>query len=172
VLVVLDEAYTEYLADDIRPDSIGWLKRFPNLLITRTFSKAYGLAGLRVGFALAHPDVADMLNRVRQPFNVNSLAQVAAAAALRDDAFLQQSYQLNQQGMDQLTEGFKRLGIGYIPSYGNFVSFRIGNATAMYQSLLRKGVIVRPVANYGMPEYLRVSIGLEAENAKFLQALE
>jgi len=172
VLVVLDEAYTEYLADDIRPDSIGWLKRFPNLLITRTFSKAYGLAGLRVGFALAHPDVADMLNRVRQPFNVNSLAQVAAAAALGDTAFLQQSYQLNQQGMAQLTEGFKRLGIGYIPSYGNFVSFRIGNATAMYQSLLRKGVIVRPVANYGMPEYLRVSIGLEAENAKFLQALE
>ena len=172
VLVVLDEAYTEYLPDDMRADSIAWLKRFPNLLITRTFSKAYGLAGLRVGFALAHPAVADMLNRVRQPFNVNSLAQVAAAAALGDAAFLHQSYQLNQQGMVQLAEGFKRLGIGYIPSYGNFVSFRIGNATAMYQSLLRKGVIVRPVANYGMPEYLRVSIGLEAENAKFLQALE
>jgi histidinol-phosphate aminotransferase len=171
VLVVLDEAYTEYLADDMRPDSIGWLKRFPNLLITRTFSKAYGLAGLRVGFALAHPAVADMLNRVRQPFNVNNLAQVAAAAALGDTAFLQQSYRLNQQGMAQLTEGFKRLGIGYIPSCGNFVSFRIGNATAMYRSLLGKGVIVRPVANYGMPEYLRVSIGLEAENAKFLQAL-
>ena len=172
VLVVLDEAYTEYLPDDMRPDSIGWLKRFPNLLVTRTFSKAYGLAGLRVGFALSHPAVADMLNRVRQPFNVNSLAQVAAAAALRDDAFLQQSYQLNRQGMEQITAGFKRLGIGYIPSYGNFVSFRIGNATAMYQSLLGKGVIVRPVANYGMPEYLRVSIGLETENAKFLQALE
>ena len=171
VLVVLDEAYTEYLADDMRPDSIGWLKRFPNLLITRTFSKAYGLAGLRVGFALAHPAVADMLNRVRQPFNVNSLAQAAAAAALGDTTFLQQSYQLNLQGMAQLTEGFKRLGIGYIPSYGNFVSFRIGNATAMYRSLLGKGVIVRPVANYGMPEYLRVSIGLEAENAKFLHAL-
>jgi len=96
---------------------------------------------------------------------------VAAAAALRDDAFLQQSYRLNQQGMEQITAGFKRLGIGYIPSYGNFVSFRIGNATAMYRSLLGKGVIVRPVANYGMPEYLRVSIGLETENAKFLQAL-
>jgi histidinol-phosphate aminotransferase len=172
VLVVLDEAYTEYLDEGVRPDSISWLKRFPNLMITRTFSKAYGLAGLRVGFALAHPAVADMLNRVRQPFNVNSLAQTAALAALGDENYLKQGYLTNLNGMTQITDGFKRLGISYIPSYGNFVSFRIGSATAMYQKLLKQGVIVRPVANYGMPEYLRVSIGLETENAKFLQALQ
>ena len=172
VLVILDEAYAEYLPTDIGFDSIGWLKRFPNLVVTRTFSKAYGLAGLRVGFALAHPDVADMMNRVRQPFNVNSLAQHAAVAALHDDAFLARSIEVNRAGMAQLTDGFKRLGISYIPGFGNFLCFRIGDAEAMYQHLLGSGVIVRPVTNYGMPEYLRVSIGLEAENARFLLALE
>ena len=172
MLVVLDEAYTEYLPGEARADSIGWIRRFPNLLVTRTFSKAYGLAGLRVGFALAHPEVADMLNRVRQPFNVNSLAQAAAIAALGDEEHLRRSVEINRAGMRQLADGFRRLDIAYIPSFGNFVSFRIGNATGMYQSLLRKGVIVRPVANYGMPEHLRVSIGLEHENARFLQALE
>ena len=172
MLVVLDEAYTEYLPGEARADSIGWIRRFPNLLVTRTFSKAYGLAGLRVGFALAHPEVADMLNRVRQPFNVNSLAQAAAIAALGDEEHLRRSVEINRAGMRQLADGFRRLDIAYIPSFGNFVSFRSGNATGMYQSLLRKGVIVRPVANYGMPEHLRVSIGLEHENARFLQALE
>jgi len=172
VLVVLDEAYYEYLPESLRPDSVSWMPRFPNLVVMRTFSKAYGLAGLRVGFALAQPEVAGMLNRVRQPFNVNSLAQVAALAAMKDEPFLRQCIALNRAGMEQLTQGFKRLGISYIPSFGNFVSFRIGNATGMYQSLLKQGVIVRPVANYGMPEYLRVSIGLEAENTRFLQALE
>jgi len=172
VLVVLDEAYYEFLPDSLRPDSVAWLKKFPNLVVMRTFSKAYGLAGLRVGFALAHQDVADMINRVRQPFNVNSLAQAAAVAAMQDEAFLAQCIEVNRTGMAQLTQAFKRLGISYIPSFGNFVSFRIGNATGMYQSLLKQGVIVRPVANYGMPEYLRVSIGLETENARFLQALE
>lgn len=172
VLVVLDEAYYEYLPESLRPDSVSWMPRFPNLVIMRTFSKAYGLAGLRIGFALAHPEVAGMLNRVRQPFNVNSLAQVAAVAAMKDEPFLRQCIALNRAGMEQLTQGFMRMGISYIPSFGNFVSFRIGNATGMYQSLLKLGVIVRPVANYGMPEYLRVSIGLEAENTKFLQALE
>jgi histidinol-phosphate aminotransferase len=172
MLVVLDEAYTEYLPGEARADSIGWIRRFPNLLVTRTFSKAYGLAGLRVGFALAHPEVADMLNRVRQPFNVNSLAQAAAIAALGDEEHLRRSVEINRAGMRQLADGFRRLDIAYIPSFGNFVSFRIGNATGMYQSLLRKGVIVRPVANYSMPEHLRVSIGLEHENARFLQALE
>ena len=172
VLVVLDEAYYEYLPESLRPDSVSWMARFPNLVIMRTFSKAYGLAGLRIGFALAQPEVAGMLNRVRQPFNVNSLAQVAAVAAMKDEPFLRQCIALNRAGMEQLTQGFMRLGITYIPSFGNFVSFRIGNATGMYQSLLKQGVIVRPVANYGMPEYLRVSIGLEAENTRFLQALE
>ncbi len=178
VLVVLDEAYTEYLPPEAKADSIAWLKRFPNLLITRTFSKAYGLAGLRVGFALGHADVAGMLNRVRQPFNVNSLAQAAACAALGDQAFIRRSHQLNRAGMAQLESGFRRMGLDYIPSFGNFVSFRVpavggkGGAAAVNQGLLKAGVIVRPVANYDMPEYLRVSVGLEAENVKFLRALE
>jgi len=172
VLVVLDEAYYEFLPEDLKPDSVNWLGKFPNLVVMRTFSKAYGLAGLRIGFAMAHPDVAAMLNRVRQPFNVNSLAQVAALAALQDASFLEKCVEVNRKGMEQVTQAFNKLGISFIPSFGNFVSFRIGNATSMYQSLLKQGVIVRPVANYGMPEYLRVSIGLEAENARFLQALE
>ena len=171
VLVLLDEAYYEYLAPDVAPNSIAWLARFPNLLIARTFSKAYGLAGLRVGYGLAHPGVIDLLNRVRQPFNVSSVAQAAALAALGDHVHLQRSVTLNTSGMQQICEGLKRLGLSYIPSFGNFLSFRIGGATTMYQRLLKRGIIVRPLANYGMPEYLRVSIGLESENDKFLSAL-
>ena len=171
VLVVLDEAYYEYLAPDVAADSVRWLQRFPNLLIARTFSKAYGLAGLRVGFALAHSEVAALLNRVRQPFNVSSVAQAAAVAALGDTTHLQHSIALNSAGMQQICAGLQRLGLTFIPSFGNFLSFRIGNATAMYQRLLKRGVIVRPLGNYGMPEYLRVSIGLAAENDKFLSAL-
>lgn len=172
VLVVLDEAYDEYLSDDCTSDSIAWLQRFENLIVTRTLSKAYGLAGLRVGFAFAHPQVADMLNRVRQPFNVNNVAQAAAVAALADDDFVRRSRDLNDAGMQQLTQGFQRLGLRYIPSHGNFVSVRVGDAAAIYQKLLRLGVIVRPVGAYAMPEYLRVSIGLESQNARFLTALE
>ncbi len=172
ILVVLDEAYNEYLPEDKRYDSVSWLKQFPNLIISRTFSKAYGLAGLRVGYALAHEQVTDMMNRVRQPFNVNSVAQAAAVAALRDVSFVKQTFELNRRGMLQITEGLTRLGLEYIPSFGNFVAFRIGNATAIYRHLLELGVIVRPIANYDMPDWLRVSIGLESENAKFLAALE
>lgn len=172
VLVVLDEAYTEYLPDAMKSDSVGWLKRFSNLIVTRTFSKAYGLAGLRVVYALSSPHVADMMNRTRQPFNVNSLAQVAAVMAMQDDAFLDECLAINRAGMVQLTDGFKRLGLAYIPSYGNFVAVRVGNAAAINFSLLKQGVIVRPIANYGLPEHLRVSVGLEGENKVFLQALE
>lgn len=172
ILVVLDEAYNEYLPEDKRYDSVAWLKRFPNLIISRTFSKAYGLAGLRVGYALAHEQITDMMNRVRQPFNVNSVAQAAAVAALRDLSFVKKTFELNQRGMAQITEGLTKLGLEYIPSFGNFVAFRIGGATAMYRRLLELGVIVRPIANYDMPDWLRVSIGLESENAKFLSALE
>jgi len=172
VLLVLDEAYDEYLPDELKADSIGWLEEFPNLIVTRTLSKAYGLAGLRVGFALANPDVAGIINRVRQPFNVNSLAQAAAVAALGDEDFLQRSCELNRTGMVQITKGLERLEIDFIPSFGNFVCMRIGNAADIYRRLLQKGVIVRPVANYDMLEHLRVSIGLERENRRFLQALE
>ncbi|MBI5917835.1 MAG: histidinol-phosphate transaminase [Nitrosomonadales bacterium] len=172
MLVVLDEAYNEYLPEDKRYDSVSWLKEFPNLIISRTFSKAYGLAGLRVGYALAHTEVTDMMNRVRQPFNVNSVAQAAAVAVLHDADFVKKTFELNQRGMLQITDGLTKLGLKYIPSFGNFVAFRIGNATAMYRRLLELGVIVRPIANYEMPDWLRVSIGLETENAKFLSALK
>lgn len=172
VIVVLDEAYGEYLPQDQQSDALAWLQQFPNLIVSRTFSKAYGLAGLRVGYGLASAAVADMMNRVRQPFNVNSLALVAAAAALADDDFIARSYALNQLGMRQIIQGALLLGLDYIPSYGNFVAVRVGDAASIYQRLLRHGVIVRPIGNYGMPEYLRVSIGLAAENTQFLQALE
>jgi histidinol-phosphate aminotransferase len=173
VLVVLDEAYNEYLPDEnLRPDSIGWLRRFPNLVVTRTFSKVYGLAGLRVGYACAAPGVADLMNRVRQPFNVNSIALAAAAAALEVKGFVRKSFVLNCSGMRQVTGGLKRLGLGFIPSYGNFVSFEVKDAAGVFNRLLRAGIIVRPVASYGMPRHLRVTIGLESENARFLASLE
>jgi histidinol-phosphate aminotransferase len=172
VLLVLDEAYYEYLDPGVRGDSLKWLEQFPNLVISRTFSKAYGLAGLRVGFAFAHPQVADLMNRVRQPFNVSSIAQVAAAAALADQDFVQESRSLNGQGMQTLTTGFRRLGLSWIPSHANFISFKVPMAAEVFQRLLRQGVIVRPIAGYGMPDYLRVTIGTAAENARFHAALE
>ncbi len=172
VLLVLDEAYYEYLDPGLRGDSLKWLQQFSNLVVSRTFSKAYGLAGLRVGFAFAHPQVADLMNRVRQPFNVSSIAQAAAVAALADQDFVHASRALNAQGMQALTTGFKRLGLSWIPSYANFVSLKVPRAAEVFQHLLRQGVIVRPIAGYGMPEYLRVTVGTGAENARFLAALE
>lgn len=173
VMVVLDEAYTEFL--DTPSDALTWLAHYPNLIVTRTFSKAYGLAGLRVGYALATPEVADLLNRLRQPFNVNSLALVAAEAALDDADFLAQSKAVNDAGRAQLVTGFGQLGLPFIPSAGNFICVKVGEtaeaAQAVYQGLLRRGVIVRPVANYGLRGYLRVSIGLSHQNARFLAAL-
>jgi histidinol-phosphate aminotransferase len=175
VLVVLDEAYNEYIGADLRADTVKWLKRHPNLVVTRTFSKAYGLAGLRVGYALAHPSVADVMNRVRQPFNVNSIALAAAAAALDDMEFVARSYAVNLSGMRQLEEGARELGLDYIPSHGNFLSVRVAaggkSAPEIFKRLLRRGVIVRPVGGYGLPEHLRVTIGTAAENERFLAAL-
>ncbi|WJF90996.1 histidinol-phosphate transaminase [Paraburkholderia bonniea] len=176
VVVVLDEAYTEYLAQDQRYDSIGWVRRYPNLLVSRTFSKAFGLAGLRVGFAIAQPELTDLLNRLRQPFNVNTLAQAAAIAALRDDGFLARSAQANAQGYRYLTQAFERLGLDYVPSHGNFVLVRVGDhddsGHQVNLALLKQGVIVRPVGNYGLPQWLRITIGLPDENAAFIAALE
>ena len=171
VLVVLDEAYSEYLPLDSKYDSVKWLKRFPNLVVVRTFSKAYGLAGLRVGFGLMHAAVADILNRVRQPFNVNSLALTAARAALDDMEFVARSYATNLQGLRQLEEGVQALGLEAIPSYGNFLTVRVGKAAEVYKRLLRRGVIVRPVAGYELPEHLRVTVGTAEENVRFLAAL-
>lgn len=171
VTVLLDEAYNEYLDPELRVDSARWVEQYSNLIVSRTFSKAYGLAGLRVGFAIAQPRLTDLLNRVRQPFNVNSLAQAAAIAALGDAQFLQQSYELNKSGKQALTQAFTRLGLEFVPSYGNFVLLRVGDAARVNLELLKRGVIVRPVVGDGLPEWLRISIGLPEENTRFLEAL-
>jgi len=170
VLVVLDEAYVEYFPDNF--DSLKFLKQYPNLLISRTFSKAYGLASLRVGFALATAEVTDLLNRVRQPFNVNSFALAAANAALGDTDFLAQTRALNHAGMAQLEAGCTTLGLTWIPSRANFLSIHVErNGAQVFQDLLKLGVIVRPIGGYGLPDYIRVSIGTAEENQRFLQAL-
>lgn len=172
VVVVLDEAYVEYVTEPDYPDSLPWLSRFPNLILTRTFSKAYGLAGLRVGFALSHPEIANLLNRVRQPFNVNHIALAAATAALGDRAHLEASLKLNQAGQVQWAEAATELGLDYIPSAGNFVCLDVGRpAAAVYEQLLREGVIVRPVAAYGLPNHLRITFGLAQENRRAINAL-
>lgn len=171
VVVVLDEAYNEYISPDERVDTAAWIKDFPNLVVCRTFSKIYGLAGLRVGYALASGEVADLMNRVRQPFNVNNLAIAGALAALDDHEFLNASYELNCRGMVQLVAGLQALGLEYIPSHGNFVTFKVGDAAAVNQKLLKQGVIVRPIGGYGLPDWLRVTIGSAPENARFLDAL-
>jgi histidinol-phosphate aminotransferase len=176
IVIVLDEAYTEYLSPLQRYDGLGWVALHPNLIVSRSFSKAYGLAGLRIGFGIAQPGLTDLMNRLRQPFNVNSLAQAAAIAALQDEAFLQKSAEINTQGYRQLTHTFDQMGIQYVPSVGNFVLFRAGedeNAGARINlDLLKRGIIVRPVGNYGLPQWLRVSIGLPEENEAFIAALK
>ncbi len=173
VICVLDEAYFEYVDQDNYPDSIAWLADYSNLVITRTFSKAYGLAGLRIGYSLSSSDMADILNRVRQPFNNNALALAAAEAALKDNEYLADTVTLNNAGMQQLTNAFLAMGLPWIESVGNFVSVDMQReAASINTALLHKGVIVRPVANYEMPNHLRISIGTEAENDFFITALK
>jgi histidinol-phosphate aminotransferase len=176
VVVVLDEAYNEYLDAQDQFESADWVRTYPNLIVSRTFSKAYGLAGLRVGFAIAQPAVTDLMNRVRQPFNVNSLAQAAAIAALNDKAFLDKGAENNRAGYRQLTAAFDELGLEYVPSHGNFVLVKVGEddgaGARVNVALLRQGVIVRPVGAYGLPQWLRISIGLPEENAAFIEALK
>jgi histidinol-phosphate aminotransferase len=172
VLVVIDEAYGEYLPAARQSPAFEWIDEHPNVVVTRTLSKAYGLAGLRIGFAVADRRVADVMNRVRQPFNVNHLAMVAACAALDDHEFITKSRDTNAHGLKQLEQGFTRLGLRYIPSSGNFISVQVPDAARVYTALLARGVIVRPIASYGMPEHLRVTIGLPEQNARFLDTLE
>lgn len=176
IVVVLDEAYTEYLSARDAYDSLRWIERFPNLCVTRTFSKAFGLAGLRVGFAVASPEVAGLLNRVRQIFNVTSVGQAAAVAALSDRDFLERSRQLNQQGYEQLAAALQELDLTYVPSRGNFVMFKAGPdqdaGGRVSGALMRRGVIVRPLDAYGLPQWLRVSIGTHEENARFIEELK
>ncbi len=178
VMIVVDEAYFDYAIDPATgavdyPNTLGWAARYPNLMVARTFSKSYGLAGLRVGYAVSHPQVADLMNRVRPPFNVNGVALAAAVAALDDEDHLQRSVKMNAEGLKQLVEGFKTMGLDYIPSVGNFISVNVGRtAIPLYEALLHEAVIVRPVANYGMPDHLRVTVGTPEENARFLSALK
>jgi histidinol-phosphate aminotransferase len=171
VAVVVDEAYTDYLPRELRYDSVAWLKKYPNFILTRTFSKVYGLAGLRVGFGLMQPGVAELLNRVRQPFNVNSLALAAATAALEDKKFVAKSTRMNRLGLVKLERALKTLGLETIPSCANFVTFRVSRAGMVYEKLLRQGVIVRPLGGYEMPDHLRVTVGTPRENETFLKAL-
>ncbi|UTW49479.1 histidinol-phosphate transaminase [Bacterioplanoides sp. SCSIO 12839] len=175
VLVLLDEAYFEYVDENDYPNGLALLNQYPNLVVTRTFSKAYGLASMRVGYGVSSPEIADLLNRVRPPFNVNSFALAAAKAAMLDEEYVAKSIAVNNSGMAYLENEFNRLGLDFIPSVGNFISVKMPagiNAMAVNSGLLQEGVIVRPVANYEMPEYLRVSIGIEKENQAFIAALE
>lgn len=176
VVVVLDEAYNEYLTPEQQYDAVSWVKRFPNMILSRSFSKAYGLAGLRIGYGVAQPALTDLLNRIRQPFNVNSLAQAAAIAAFQDHEFLKQGFALNRAGFAQLTQAFDALGLTYLPSAGNFVLLKVGEddgaGARINLELLKRGIIVRPVGNYGLPQWLRISIGLPEENAAFIAALQ
>ena len=171
VVVVIDEAYDEYLAAADRSPSIGWIKAHPNLVVSRTFSKAYGLAALRVGYGVMHEAVADLLNRVRQPFNVNALAQAAALAALSDPDYVEESRKLNDAGLAQLAAGLDELRVPHVPSHANFVLANVGNGARVNSELLKRGVIARPVGNYGLPAWLRVTVGLPEENRRFLAAL-
>lgn len=171
ILVVLDEAYREYLEPGERFKSLDMLQRFPNLVLTRTFSKAFGLAGLRIGFAVARPELVATMNKVRTPYHVNMLGQVTARAAIGDVDFVERSRLLNSSGMDFLTAEFDRAKLHYVPSKGNFVMVEVGDGEGVHRQLLARGIIVRPMRPYGLPGWLRVSIGLREENEAFIRAL-
>ena len=173
VIVALDEAYYEYMDPVLRGDARALLERYPNLIVFRTFSKAYGLAGLRVGYALSSPEMADLLNRVRQPFNNNSLALLAAEVAIEDQAHVAGSVALNRRELERLSSALTAMGLTVLPSQANFLAIGFGrDAKAIHQGLLERGVIVRPIASYEMPQFLRVSIGTARENDRFLDALK
>jgi len=173
VIVVLDEAYTEYVAHEEYANGLEYLEQYPNLIVSRTFSKAYGLAALRIGYMIANEELIAYINRLRAPFNINHLAQVAAIAALKDPMFVKKTVDLNRQGMQTLTEFFEEKKLSYIPSQGNFICLNLGqDALHINQALLKEGVIVRPVATEGeFSQFLRVSIGLPSENQHFMAAL-
>ncbi len=172
VIVVIDEAYFEYVQEPDYPNAVNWLPSCPNLLVTRTFSKIHGLAALRLGYGIASSDMSELLNRVRQPFNVNTLASVAGLAAIDDHEHIQNSIKTNHQGLRQIEQACNSLGLAYIPSVGNFLCIDFSKpAMPIYDALLREGVIVRPVANDKMPDFLRVTVGTCTENARFIDAL-
>lgn len=169
--MVLDEAYTDFMDEKLRTDSFAWVKKFPNLLVTRTFSKAYGLAGLRAGFGVANKELIEMMNRIRPPFNMNSAAQAAAVAALEDQAFLKTVVDSNTKERARLAAFFNELGLDQLPSQANFIMVRVGpKAAEINEAMLRRGVILRPLKSYGLPEYMRISVGSREENDIFMKA--
>lgn len=171
-VVVLDEAYCEYQDTTLQPDSLALLARHPNLVITRTFSKAFGLAALRIGFGLSDPALADLLNRIRQPFNTNSAALLAAELAWQDTQHVAESVRVNRQGMQTLEAELARLGLSCLPSQANFLCVDFGRpAQPIYEALLHEGVIVRPLGGYAMPNHLRITIGTALENERCIEAL-
>jgi histidinol-phosphate aminotransferase len=171
-LLVLDEAYYEYAASALNDNCINWLNDYPNLVITRTFSKIYGMAGLRLGYAMAQPDVISIVKRVQLPFAVNQAALNSAYAALDDEEFIKNSLTVTREGMQQLEEGFKKLNIHYFPSACNFLTFDSKeDSMALYNYLLDQGIIIRPLHPYAMPHYLRVSVGTRVQNTRFLSEL-
>jgi histidinol-phosphate aminotransferase len=172
VLVVMDEAYFEYVREKDYPDSLQYLPRHPNLIVLRTFSKIFGLAGLRVGYGIARADVVGLVNRVRQPFNVNSIGQAAATSAIHDDRHIRKSVELNEDGKVFLYRRLARMGLEAVPSAGNFLLIRVGNGREIFKKLLPKGVIVRPLDPYRLPEFIRATVSTMGENRKFLRALE
>jgi histidinol-phosphate aminotransferase len=171
VLIVLDEAYNDYLPPGDRFDGTQFVKQYPNIIVTRTFSKVYGLAALRVAYAISSPEIVELMNRVRLVFSVSAPAQAAALAALGDQEFLDRSYEVNRAGMEQIISALTEMGVRYVPSKGNFVLVEVGDAVAVNTAMLHAGVIVRPVAGYGLPTFLRLSIGLPEENLRMLSAL-
>ena len=172
VVVVIDEAYSEYISASDYPNAINYLSTYSNLIICRTFSKAYGLASLRLGYAVSSPEITDILNRSRLPFNVNSVAVKAGCAALLDQAHVQQSVLLNNEGMEYLTAQLREVGYDFIPSLGNFITINVGVGLEIYQKLLHHGVIVRPLTAYGMPQHIRVTVGTPEQNKRFISALK
>ncbi len=173
VVVVFDQAYQEYVSRADYPDTLRYVRDGRNVIILRTFSKAYALAGLRVGYAIARPDLVDAMNRVREPFNVNSVAQAAAVAALQDQEHLQRAVELNRQGLEYLYQHFDRLGLSYVRSEANCLMVDLGrDSQPVFQELLRRGVIVRTGHIFGLPTYLRITTGKPEENERFIRALE
>ena len=172
VLLVIDEAYIEYLDEpaDLLPFVRGG--KMPNLLLVRTFSKIFGLAGLRVGYGIGHPDLVAALEKVREPFNVNAAAQVAALAALEDHEHVQRTRQNNAKGLEFFVRSLPGLGLEFIPSYANFILVRVGDGQRVFVELQKRGVIVRPMGGYQLPEWVRISIGTAAENERCLTALK
>jgi len=173
IIIVLDLAYTEYMEEDIKPPIGRWLQQYPSLVVTQTFSKVYALAGLRIGYSISNPEIADILNRVRQPFNTNMLAQSAAVASLDDSEHVIKSVVMNNAGKIFLQDAFRQMGLHYLPTMGNFISVNVKrDGLNLYRDLLQQGVIVRPVANYAMPEYLRITIGTQQQNTRFIETLK